>query len=41
MSDDKLDLVVVDVVKTYLACGLYDSLGNRVEVVLLSACGQI
>ena len=41
VSNDKLDLVVVDVVKAYLARGLYDSLGYRVEVVLLSACGQI
>ena len=37
MSDDKLDLVVMDVVKAYLSRSLYDSLGYGVEVVLLGA----
>ena len=38
VSDDKLDLVVVDVMKAYLSSGLYDSLGYGMEVVLLCAC---
>ena len=41
VSDDKLDLVVMDMVKAYLPSGFYDGLGYGVEVVLLGACGQI